>query len=82
MKPRRRTIQSRSTCNTPGASATSFAGVVDQFNRGFGWLQERYDYWLRYSLRRPVFTVVATVIFVALSFALFPWVGPRIFSAH
>src|SRR5580692_4130048 len=56
-----------------------FAGVVFQFNRAFGWLQNKYDSWLRTCLRRPVFTVVATVVFVALSFALFPFVGRAYF---
>jgi multidrug efflux pump subunit AcrB len=56
-----------------------FAKTVYYFNRGFGWLQDRYDTAIHYSLRRPVLIIAGFSIFVVLSFALVPFLGRAYF---
>jgi multidrug efflux pump subunit AcrB len=56
-----------------------FAKVVYFFNRGFGWLQGRYDGAIKYCLDRPALVVTVFSIFVVVSFALSPFLGRAYF---
>ena len=56
-----------------------FARVVYSFNKGFGWLQGRYDGAIKYCLDRPALVVIVFSIFVAVSFALSPFLGRAYF---
>ena len=56
-----------------------FARIVYGFNRGFGWLQGRYDNAIHYCLGRPGLVVAVFSVFVLLSFALSPFLGRAYF---
>jgi multidrug efflux pump subunit AcrB len=56
-----------------------FAKIVYHFNRGFGWLQGRYDSAIHYCLGRPGLVVIAFSAFVILSFTLSPFLGQAYF---
>ncbi len=56
-----------------------FGKIVYHFNRGFGWLQARYDNAIKYCLDRPGFVVLGFSVFVLLSFALSPFLGRAYF---
>lgn len=56
-----------------------FAKVVYQFNRVFGWLQDRYDHAIRFCLDRPGAVALVFSVFVVLSFALAPFLGRAYF---
>jgi multidrug efflux pump subunit AcrB len=56
-----------------------FAKIVYGFNEGFEWLQGRYDGAIKYCLDRPATVVIIFAIFVALSFALSPFLGRAYF---
>ncbi|WP_158788954.1 efflux RND transporter permease subunit [Granulicella sp. L46] len=61
------------------AQTSLFARTVSRFNQGFGWLQEHYDKAIHYCLARPALVIVVFSIFVALSFALAPFLGRAYF---
>jgi multidrug efflux pump subunit AcrB len=56
-----------------------FATIVYRFNLGFGWLQKNYDRAIHFCLGRPALVVAVFSIFVALSFALSPFLGRAYF---
>ena len=56
-----------------------FGKVVFCFNRGFGSLQENYERAIHFCLDRPGTVVLVFAIFVALSFALAPFLGRAYF---
>ena len=56
-----------------------FAKVVLGFNKGFGWLQGRYDGAIKYCLDSPARVVTVFSIFVVVSFALSPFLGRAYF---
>ena len=56
-----------------------FGKIVFYFNRGFGWLQENYERAIHFCLDRPGTVVLVFAIFVALSFALAPFLGRAYF---
>jgi len=56
-----------------------FRVVIDNFNLGFHHLQTRYEKAIAGCLDRPVLVVVVFSLFVACSFALYPFLGKAFF---
>jgi len=56
-----------------------FRVVIDNFNLGFHHLQTRYEKAIAACLDRPVLVVVVFSLFVACSFALYPFLGKAFF---
>lgn len=56
-----------------------FQKVVYGFNLGFGWVQHKYDNAISQCLQRPATVVGVFAVFVAISFALFPFLGQSYF---
>jgi len=56
-----------------------FAKTVYYFNEGFGGLQRHYDRAIHYCLGRPALVITVFSVFVALSFALAPFLGRAYF---
>src|ERR1700746_2906618 len=62
-----------------GTIAARFGKVSQKFDHYFGRMLEKYDRTLRWSLLRPVATVLGLVGVSLLSFALYPFLGVSFF---